>query len=57
LAETVEYRIDGPIPVVREADVVAAGMSAALAAARGCRPADLDGVEVRRQLVAQGARL
>ena len=35
----------------------AAGLAAALAAQRGCRPGDLDGVEVRRQLIEQGAWL
>lgn len=35
----------------------AAGMAAAVAAATGTRPADLDGVEIRRRLKAQGAYL
>ena len=35
----------------------AAGLAAALAVRHGCRPADLDGTEVRRQLRARGARL
>jgi hypothetical protein len=35
----------------------AAGLAAAMAAARGCRPADLDGREVRAGLVRRGASL
>ena len=35
----------------------AAGLAAALAAARGCRPADLGGTEVRRRLIERGANL
>lgn len=35
----------------------AAGMGAAMAAARGCRPRDLDGREVRARLAGLGARL
>ena len=35
----------------------AAGLAAALAAKRSCAPAELDGVEVRRELVARGANL
>ena len=35
----------------------AAGMAAAVSAATGVRPADLDGVEIRRRLIAQGANL
>jgi len=35
----------------------AAGVAAAMAARRGCRPADLDGVEIRRRLVEHGAYL
>jgi hypothetical protein len=35
----------------------AAGLAAALAAQRGCSPADLDGIEVRRRLVEQQANL
>lgn len=35
----------------------AAGLAAALCADRGCRPADLDGTEVRRRLAARGAFL
>jgi hypothetical protein len=35
----------------------AAGLAAALAASRGCRPGEVDGVEVRLELVEKGARL
>ena len=35
----------------------AAGMAAALAVERGCRPGEVDGVEVRQKLVERGARL
>ena len=35
----------------------AAGLAAALSAKRGCEPADIDGREIRRELVARGAYL
>lgn len=56
---SVDHAIHSSMRVMPPACTVgqAAGLAAALAAARGCRPAELDGAEVRRRLVAQGARL
>jgi hypothetical protein len=56
---SVDHAIHSSMRVMPPATSVGqgAGMGAALAAARHCRPADLDGVEVRQSLVAQGARL
>jgi hypothetical protein len=56
---SVDHAIHSSMRVMPPACTVGqgAGMGAALAAQRGCGPGDLDGVEVRRMLVEQGARL
>jgi hypothetical protein len=56
---SVDHAIHSSIRVMPPACTVgqAAGMAAAMAAKRGCRPADLDGAEVRSLLRAQGASL
>mgnify|MGYP000713560359 CR=1 FL=1 len=56
---SVDHAIHSSMRVMAPACSVgqAAGMAAAMAAARGCAPKDLDGVEVRKALIAQGAFL
>lgn len=56
---SVDHAIHSSMRVMPPACTVgqAAGMAAALSAKRNCRPADLDGVEVRALLRAQGASL
>ena len=56
---SVDHAIHSSMRVMPPACTVgqAAGLGAALAAQRGVKPGDVDGVEVRRMLVEQGARL
>lgn len=56
---SVDHAVHSSMRVMPPACTVgqAAGMAAALSAQRGCRPADLDGVEVRTRLREQGACL
>ncbi len=56
---SVDHAIHSSMRVMPPACTVgqAAGLAAAVAAARNCTPKDLDGIEVRKQLVSHGARL
>jgi hypothetical protein len=56
---SVDHAIHSSLRVMPPACTIgqAAGLAAALAAQRGCRPAELDGIEVRTHLVAMGANL
>ncbi len=56
---SVDHAIHSSMRVMPPACTVgqAAGLAAALAASRGCRPGEVDGVEVREKLIEQGARL
>ncbi|MFW6155056.1 MAG: FAD-dependent oxidoreductase [Planctomycetota bacterium] len=56
---SVDHAIHSSMRVMPPACTVgqAAGMGAAMAARRGCRPKDLDGTAVRRALIEQGAKL
>ena len=56
---SVDHAVHSSMRVMPPACTVgqAAGMAAALSAARNCAPAELDGVEIRQKLAEQGARL